>query len=98
MFLNPWYSGPGPGTPGSKRAAANGGAPVPPVPPPPPPLKDVTQSGGAVQAHNDQFDSDHAPQAVLSAEQEERLAAIQESLRPGWTVHLTPDGRYYYCK
>jgi hypothetical protein len=28
----------------------------------------------------------------------QQLAAIQSSLRPGWTVHITPEGRLYYCK
>ena len=23
---------------------------------------------------------------------------VQRRLRSGWTVHTTPDGRYYYCK
>ena len=26
------------------------------------------------------------------------LNEIQLRLRPGWTVHRTPDGRFYYCK
>jgi len=27
----------------------------------------------------------------------QQLASIQSSLRPGWTVHITPEGRLYYC-
>ena len=27
-----------------------------------------------------------------------QLAHIQSSLKPGWTVHITPEGRLYYCK
>ena len=27
-----------------------------------------------------------------------QLQSIQSSLRPGWTVHITPEGRLYYCK
>ena len=29
---------------------------------------------------------------------QQQLAAIQSSLKPGWTVHITPEGRLYYCK
>ena len=28
----------------------------------------------------------------------EQISAIQSSLKPGWTVHITPEGRLYYCK
>ena len=27
-----------------------------------------------------------------------QLNIIQSSLKPGWTVHITPEGRLYYCK
>ena len=36
--------------------------------------------------------------APLTAEQAASLARVQEGLRAGWTVHVTPDGRFYYCK
>ena len=26
------------------------------------------------------------------------ITNIQSSLKPGWTVHITPEGRLYYCK
>ena len=28
----------------------------------------------------------------------QQLAALQSNLKPGWTVHITPEGRLYYCK
>ena len=28
----------------------------------------------------------------------QQLNNIQSSLKPGWTVHITPEGRLYYCK
>ena len=34
----------------------------------------------------------------LSEEQNNHLQNVQRYLKPGWTVHLTPEGRYYYCK
>ena len=34
----------------------------------------------------------------LSEEQNNHLQNMQHHLKPGWTVHLTPEGRYYYCK
>ena len=34
----------------------------------------------------------------LSEEQNNHLQDVQRYLKPGWTVHLTPEGRYYYCK
>ena len=36
--------------------------------------------------------------AQLSEDQMAHISAVQEGLRPGWTVHMTPDGRFYYCK
>ncbi|PSN34129.1 hypothetical protein C0J52_26618 [Blattella germanica] len=27
-----------------------------------------------------------------------KLEDLQQSLKPGWTVHITQDGRLYYCK
>ena len=27
-----------------------------------------------------------------------QVNVIQSSLKPGWTVHITPEGRLYYCK
>jgi hypothetical protein len=26
------------------------------------------------------------------------LEEAQKRLRPGWTIHVTPEGRFYYCK
>ena len=34
----------------------------------------------------------------LSEEQNNHLQNVQRYLKPGWTVHLTPEGRNYYCK
>ena len=34
----------------------------------------------------------------LSEEQNNHLQNVQRYLKPGWTVHLSPEGRYYYCK
>ena len=34
----------------------------------------------------------------LSAEQNNHLQNVQRYLKPGWTVHISPEGRYYYCK
>ena len=34
----------------------------------------------------------------LSEEQNNHLLNMQRNLKPGWTVHMTPEGRYYYCK
>ena len=28
----------------------------------------------------------------------QQITNIQSSLKPGWTVHITPEGRLYYCK
>ena len=28
----------------------------------------------------------------------QQINNIQSSLKPGWTVHMTPEGRLYYCK
>ena len=36
--------------------------------------------------------------ANLGMATSQQLASIQSSLRPGWTVHITPEGRLYYCK
>ena len=30
--------------------------------------------------------------------QQLQLTNLQSSLKPGWTVHITPEGRLYYCK
>ena len=44
-------------------------------------------------------DFTHGPRALpLTEEQSLSLARVQEGLRAGWTVHMTPDGRFYYCK
>jgi len=43
-------------------------------------------------------DFTHGPRALpLTEEQSLSLARVQEGLRAGWTVHMTPDGRFYYC-
>ena len=33
----------------------------------------------------------------LTEEQNRQINAVQQVLRPGWTVHLLGEGRFYYC-
>ena len=35
---------------------------------------------------------------ALSPAQQLQLSQVQKSLSSGWTVHLTNEGRFYYCK
>ena len=35
---------------------------------------------------------------ALSPAQQLQLSQVQKSLASGWTVHLTNEGRFYYCK
>ena len=64
------------------------------------------ESGVEKETEEKQFPSpSHSPApSVLSAgscssgNQNQQLTNIQSSLKPGWTVHITPEGRLYYCK
>ena len=123
MFLNPWYSGQGPGGgngpggPASPHPATAAGPPVPPKPtllhgspqlsaksdrPSKLPIVSSLVGGdsGKVDAgqlvlhEHDLLLSNHE----LSEDQNNHLSSLQEGLRAGWTVHMTPDGRFYYCK
>ena len=75
--------------------------PPPPPPPMPPPstnggqprsLESSTSSSGSNVSNGLHFES------TLSESQRRHLNGLRNGLRPGWTVHVTPDGRFYYCK
>ena len=91
MFLNPWYSGqPGSGLQpvvGSQAQPENGQPASPPSP----------DEGPHITHSSDHGQDLVVEQANLTDEQLRQVTAVQQSLRPGWTVHLTTEGRFYYC-
>ena len=67
------------------------------------PLSDEGSPLGSLEGEEDEegwYGSGGSPLGgvALSEEQHAHLHAMQEGLRPGWTVHMTPEGRFYYCK
>ena len=67
------------------------------------PLSDEGSPLGSLEGEEDEegwYGSGGSPLGgvALSEEQNAHLGAMQEGLRPGWTVHMTPEGRFYYCK
>ena len=82
--------------------------PKAPPPPPPPALSSAHSSPAPHAAHAHAHahslaqlsDNEAILQlpANLSADQLAAISRVQERLRPGWTVHMNTDGRFYYCK
>ena len=93
MFLNPWYSG----QPGSGVQPVAGSQPAPPEnghpASPPTPEEETSHQTYSSDPGQDLI----VEQSDLSEDQLRQLTAVQQSLRPGWTVHLTTEGRFYYC-
>ena len=90
MFLNPWYSGQpsgGPALEGTRGPPEDGHPPSSPSP------EEVPHPTYSSDPGQDLI----VEQANLSDDQLRQLATVQQSLRPGWTVHLTTEGRFYYC-
>ena len=64
-----------------------------------------SQDSGVVKEVEESHSPSPAP-SVLSAgscgsgrqQNLQQVSNIQSSLKPGWTVHITPEGRLYYCK
>lgn len=60
-----------------------------PIPPPPHQLQQ--------QQHLQQLQQ-QPPTILVSDEVTRYLDLIQDTLKDGWTVHATKEGRLYYCK
>ena len=71
----------------SGRGSAGGGAEAE-LSHSPSPAPSVVSAGSCGSGNHNTGNSNNAAQ----------LAHIQSSLKPGWTVHITPEGRLYYCK
>jgi hypothetical protein len=91
MFLNPWYSGQ-PGS-GVQATGPNQGPPENGHPPSSPSPEEIPHPTYSSDPGQDLI----VEQADLTDEQLRQLTAVQQALRPGWTVHLTTEGRFYYC-
>ena len=89
MFLNPWYAGQP--SAGGQPSGVGG-----------PPENGHAPSSPSPEEVHPTYSSDPGQdliveQSDLSDEQMKHLATVQQALRPGWTVHLTTEGRFYYC-
>ena len=82
MFTNPWYGGAGP--PPDNSASAS---PAMSSKSGQEPSKD-----GKIGAPNGQTVFSDMPSV------KEHLVDVQAKLKAGWTVHVSKDGRLYYCK
>ncbi len=103
MFTNPWYGG----TAGPPAAAVeNNGhgssaASSPAL---------SSKSGGHLgPSSSNSKDGKNSPSSTMTnngllsnlcemPSVKEHLAVVQAKLKPGWTVHVSKDGRLYYCK
>lgn len=48
---------------------------------------------------NDTLKMSSSPPTILASDEVTRyLDLIQDTLKDGWTVHATKEGRLYYCK
>ncbi|XP_071744367.1 uncharacterized protein [Lepeophtheirus salmonis] len=94
MFLNPWYSGQQrqvPETPSSQKPKKSVEAPSS--------ITTTTTTSVPLSQHSlsdndDEELKQHSP--YLSAVSRSRYT-VQNRLGAGWTVHLSPEGRFYYC-
>ena len=88
MFLNPWY---GPSADDAAQASASNepdptGASGP----------DAQPEAGVVKTTAARTPSTSS--ASSSGHETTPTAVIQSRLKPGWTVHMTHEGRLFYCK
>ena len=60
----------------------------------PSPAPSVVSAGSCGSGHS----ANHNNSTSNNSSGGEQLSVIQSSLKPGWTVHITPEGRLYYCK
>ena len=65
----------------------------------PSPAPSVVSAGSCGSGHSaNHNNSNNSNNSNSSNSSGGELSAIQSSLKPGWTVHITPEGRLYYCK
>ena len=74
----------------SGRGSAGGGAEAE-LSHSPSPAPSVVSAGSCGSGNHNTVNNSNSNNAA-------QLAHIQSSLKPGWTVHITPEGRLYYCK
>ena len=100
MFLNPWYSG-------QQPQNGVGGHPPTVTPPENGPMANgnvnhVTNLTSHVTNHVTRSPAPSPrllPRSLDNRNQQvQQVEEVQRRLRTGWTVHMTADGRYYYCK
>jgi hypothetical protein len=93
MFQNPWYGQVG-GQAAEDATAGN---------PPQQSTSDAAPEAGSQQEESRSVEAPAAgeaddPGATGVQRSGDPLVAIQQHLKSGWTAHLIPDGRLFYCK
>ena len=107
MFLNPWYSGQQQQQPQPQPQDGNEASAIPTVNSHPEngvitDLKNINHglsggSGSSLSSGLSPAPSPRLPPRSLD-NKNQQIEELQRSLRSGWTVHMIPDGRFYYCK